>query len=479
MQADLSVISANEAFYRTFRTSSEETESRSLFELGSRQWDNPKLRGLLQDVLKRDDSFESLEVKYDFPTIGPRIMLLHGHRLRTRGLDSDLILLAVEDVTEARQGELALQASETRYRRLFETARDGILILDSTTGQIIDANPFMIEMLGYSHSDLCGKQLWQIGLFKDIDANRVVFTELQTRGYVRYHNLPLQTRTGQSIEVEFVSNVYRESFGTVIQCNIRDHTEHTQLERHSRAQAAALADMYRRKDEFLAMLSHELRNPLSAIANGVQVLRLERSNSPVQRQARDIVERQTGQLANLVEDLLEVSRIATGKLQLRLRLMDVRDIVARAVEVIQPLVVARKHRLKVSLPTEPVVGAGRSDTLGASGRQSAPQCREIHDEEGAIWLTLELEAKEMVLRVRDTGIGIPPETLPLVFKLFVQAEQPPDRAHDGLGVGLTLVQKLVEMHGGTVEAISAGPGQGSEFAVRLPIEPAKRSSERR
>src|SRR6185503_7460303 len=155
-----------------------------------------------------------------------------------------------------------LAASETRYRRLFETAQDGILILDVVSRKIVDANPFIKRLLGYTHSELLGKELWEIGLFDDITATQEAFHELTETGYIRYEHLPLLTRAGAQVEVEFVSNVYRAADRDVIQCNIRDITRRTDLERRAREQATALADLHRRKDEFLAMLSHELRNPL-------------------------------------------------------------------------------------------------------------------------------------------------------------------------------------------------------------------------
>ena len=167
------------------------------------------------------------------------------------------------DRSEDMRKESQIRDSEIRFRRLFETAKDGILILDSSDGKITDANPYITELLGYSTDELIGKELWQIGLFQDIEASQAAFQQLQQEGYIRYHDLPLETKSGRKAEVEFISNVYNVDHHAVIQCNIRDITERRQLER-AEAQAEALADLHRRKDEFLAMLSHELRNPLAA-----------------------------------------------------------------------------------------------------------------------------------------------------------------------------------------------------------------------
>ena len=138
-------------------------------------------------------------------------MLLNARRFPPESNDPDLVLLAIEDVTIRRRAEAALEHSEVRYRRLFQMAKDGILILDADTGKVIDANPFMTALLGYSHDEFLGKELWEIGLFGDIKESRAVYRELQEKGYVRYENLPLESRSGQKVEVEFVSNVYGEN----------------------------------------------------------------------------------------------------------------------------------------------------------------------------------------------------------------------------------------------------------------------------
>jgi PAS domain S-box-containing protein len=175
---------------------------------------------------------------------------------------------AVEGGTQRRQGARALKASEVRYRRLFETAQDAILILDGVTGRIIDANPFLTNLLGYSAKELLGKELWEIGRFQDIEASRAAFRQLQEKHYLRYEDLPLETRDGRTAYVEFVSNVYRVENHTVIQCNIRDISDRKRAEE-------ALREADRCKDEFLALVAHELRNPLAPLRHAIQVMRLK------------------------------------------------------------------------------------------------------------------------------------------------------------------------------------------------------------
>ena len=235
-----------------------------------------------------------------------------------------------------------------------------------------------------------------------------------------------------------------------------------------RESVQALAALDRRKDEFLAMLSHELRNPLAPIANALQLLRQQKNEDPLQQQARTIIERQVGQLNHLVDDLLEVSRITTGRVQLRQDRVALSGIVERAVETSHPLTVQRSHELTVSVPPQPIWVYADDARLEQVVVNLLTNAAKYTGEGGHIWLTIEQLGDFAVLRVRDTGIGISPELLPHIFELFTQAERSLDRSQGGLGIGLCLVQRLVDLHGGTVEVYSV-LGQGSEFVVRLPV----------
>jgi PAS domain S-box-containing protein len=462
----LRVKTANQAFYKTFHAEKEETEGRVIYDLGNGQWSIPGLRTLLEGVLPNSHTVHDFDVEHDFPVIGKKVMLLNARRFESVDSQPDLILLAIEDITDRKAAEVAVQTSEVRYRRLFQTAKDGILILDANTLKILDANPFMTELLGYSHDEFLGKELWEIGLFGDERESQAAYQELQEKGYIRYDHLPLKTRNGERAEVEFVSNIYQVDHRPVAQCNIRDISERRLLERKTREQAEELADLHRRKDEFLAMLSHELRNPLAPISNAVHLLRLQKRENSIQQQARDIIERQVGQLSHLVDDLLEISRITTGRVQLRQELVAVSGIVERAVESVRPLIDQYKHELTVSLSPQPIwlyADAARLEQVLVNLLTNAAK---YTDYGGHIWLIVQEEDDACVLRVRDTGIGITPELLPRIFDLFTQAARSLSRSQGGLGIGLCLVHRLVEMHGGTVEAHSA-LGQGSEFIVRL------------
>jgi len=230
LDGNLRIISTNQSFYRTFLTTPDKTEGKLIYEVANGQWDIPKLRELLENVLPKNTSFENYVVEHEFSELGRRVMLLNARCIHGGGSKTQKILLAIEDITERTQMEHEKASSELRYRRLFETAQDGILILGAANGEINDVNPFLLKMLGYPRQELLGKKLWEIGFFKDTNASHKAFQTLQEKGYVRYEDLPLETKDGQPMEVEFVSNVYAIDGETVIQCNIRDITSRKKTE---------------------------------------------------------------------------------------------------------------------------------------------------------------------------------------------------------------------------------------------------------
>jgi signal transduction histidine kinase len=233
--------------------------------------------------------------------------------------------------------------------------------------------------------------------------------------------------------------------------------------------AEDLAEADRRKDEFLAMLGHELRNPLAPIVNALHVMRLREGDNSADQSMRDLVERQVRHLSRLVDDLLDVSRITRGKIQLRTERLELAPVVQRAVESSRPLIEERRHQLSVSVPEASIWLDADPTRLEQILSNLLTNAAKYTEEGGRVWIKAEHQDHEVVIRVRDTGIGISQEILPRVFDLFIQAERSLDRAQGGLGIGLTLVRQLVELHGGQVEACSAGPGKGSEFIVHLPL----------
>ena len=369
-----------------------------------------------------------------------------------------------------------LRTSEIRYRRLFEAARDGILILNAETLKITDVNPFMTELLGYSRAEFLGKELWEIGLFSDKEASQAAFRELQETGYLRYEDLPLQTKHGELREVEFVSNVYREDDRQVIQCNIRDITDrkraqevNRQLLENSQVAHAEVDAANTIKDEFLATLSHELRTPLTSILGWSQMLTDGKLDGVESKRALETIVRSARAQRRLIDDLLDISRIITGKLRLDVRPVELAPIIESVVEGVRPAAEARSIHLQTAIDplTSPI--SGDPDRLQQIIWNLLTNAIKFTPKGGRVEVRLERIASHMEIIISDTGQGIAPEFLLHVFERFRQSDSSSTRRHGGLGLGLSIVRQLVEMHGGTVKAESPGEGQGTIFKVILPL----------
>ena len=231
----------------------------------------------------------------------------------------------------------------------------------------------------------------------------------------------------------------------------------------------ALKEADRHKDEFLAMLAHELRNPLAPIRNAVHLMKLKPLGDPQLQLSRDIIERQLIQLSRLVDDLLDVSRITRGKINLARRRVELSELVARAVETVAPTIESRGHALEVEIPKRTLMIYGDPMRLTQALGNVLANAAKYTDNGGRITLRAQRRRRDIEITIRDTGIGIVPEVLPCIFNLFTQLDRRTGRHQGGLGIGLALVRQLVEMHGGTVSAASEGPGEGSEFLIRLPL----------
>ena len=242
----------------------------------------------------------------------------------------------------------------------------------------------------------------------------------------------------------------------------RDVTDQNRME-------AALREADRRKDEFLAMLAHELRNPLSAINSAAELARQPRLTEEDRQWSEEVIRRQVQHLSRLIDDLLDISRITRGKVELRRESLDAGAIIGQAVDAVRPLIAERGHRLELSIIPRPLPIVGDATRIEQIIVNLLTNAAKYTEAGGNIWLTAEQVGTEVIIKVRDTGMGIPPEKIPEMFELFAQGDRSLARSEGGLGIGLTLVKRLTELHGGTVTAHSEGPGKGSEFVVRLPL----------
>jgi PAS domain S-box-containing protein len=259
-------------------------------------------------------------------------------------------------------------------------------------------------------------------------------------------------------------NKQARSFARVV----HDLTESEAVEAQ-RKRADGLADSNRSKEEFMALLSHELRSPLSPIVNALNILRQMKTNDPIIQQAGDVIDRQVGLMVRLVDDLLDISQITKGKLRLTKEPLELRVIVNHAAESVRPFMDARKHEFSVSLPIKPIWVEADPTRMEQVVVNLLNNAAKYTDTGGLISLTVKQEGAEAVIRVQDNGIGITSEMMPHLFELFTQVDGSLGRSYAGLGIGLALARNLVEMHEGRIQAFSAGAGKGSEFTIKLAV----------
>ncbi|QYM79345.1 PAS domain S-box protein [Horticoccus luteus] len=243
LDSDLIVQTANHAYYDLFLSAPQETEQKSIYALGNGQWKRPEFRAMLEKILPDNERIHNYDLEGEFPRLGRRIFRLNARRIRPSATSRPLILIALGDVTEQRAAAQVIHASENRYRRLFEAARDGVLIVDPTTRRILDANPYIVQLLGETCAELVGQDLRQIGLFADEDAARAAFETLATKHVVRFDKLTLTIRSGETRDVEVLANLYVEDGRAAIQCNIRDITERGVAEERYRESAGRFRAM--------------------------------------------------------------------------------------------------------------------------------------------------------------------------------------------------------------------------------------------
>ncbi|MGI8955761.1 MAG: sensor histidine kinase [Chthoniobacterales bacterium] len=372
--------------------------------------------------------------------------------------------------------DLASDISELRYRRLFETAQDGILILDGVDGRIIDANPFLLDLLGYPFQSILGLQLWEIGLFEDIAANKAAFTRLQKEEYIRYENHPLRTKTGKIVAVEFVSNVYFVGRERVIQCNIRDISERAAMQTAFDQRFAALEIAGKAKDDVIAILSHELRTPLNAISAMIDVVELgeDLANklSPGETQphfskdAVALIRRNVQALARLIDDLLDLSRLAKGTVELKLESVDVHQVIGFVIKNLESRRLTVGIELILRLEAQPSqihVDALKLEqvlsNLVGNALKFTPAGGKVSI------LTRNERTGDLVIEVSDNGIGIAGDSLTRILAPFEQGDASIHPRYGGLGLGLSIANTLTSALGGTLGVESDGPGRGSKFTV--------------
>ena len=400
---------------------------------------------------------------------------------------------------ESRAAEQALIASETRYRRLFEAAQDGFLIINAETGLIVDANPFLTDLLGFSKEELLGKELWEIGAFKDIVANRANFEELRQKEYIRYEDLPLRTADVRQVNVEFVSIVYEVEHRKVIQCVIRDITERKKLEEELRKHREHLeetvaertaeltkeiterkqaeeklkqtvAELGHSNEElqgFAHVASHDLQEPLRMVASYVQLLE-RRYKDNLDADANDFINFAvdgTKRMQNLINDLLSYSRV--GSRSKPFEPTNIEQVFEAAMDNLR--VAIEESKAEVTHEPLPTVTADEGQMVQVFQNLLSNAIKFRRKEPPRVHVAAEQKGGEWIFSVRDNGIGIEPQYFERIFIIFQRLH---GQEYPGTGAGLAIAKRIVEHHGGRIW-VESEPGKGSIFYFSIPVKGGK------
>ena len=370
---------------------------------------------------------------------------------------------------EQKKNEINLRKSEVSYRRLFETAHDGILILNSKTGQITDVNPFLEKLLGYSKEEFLHKKLWEVGAFINIKASKNAFKILQMLGNIRYENLPLETKNGQIIDVEFVSNSYIAGDSLVIQCNIRDITERKRLDLIKETQR--LFEEERSKVESIADATHELRTPIAIIKGNVDLALLHKRKNP--KAALSALRAIDYEIKHLTGILSDLSMITSKAWEMKNRII-YEDIALKSlIKVVTERSQALAYKKNISIVSRKIPDCIIFGDLGYLQKMLINLIRNsiiYGNKDGHTILSADVNEGFVTIHVIDDGIGITDEDMPHVFERFYRADKFHRSGGNSIGLGLAIVQWIAETHGGTVGVKHREDKKGSVFSVTLPTK---------
>jgi PAS domain S-box-containing protein len=425
----------------------------------------PQALAAIRPRLERVLRGETLEYEDELPfdRVGPRWVLAryvpdYDPAGRVQGWYA-----SVQDITRRKLAEVAVRESEALFRTMGEAVPDFLWMADAD-GRPIYQNPAWRRYVGLTHEELVTKG-WEVVHYpEDVPALKRVWADAIARG--KAFGVEVRTRRHDGVYRWFAGRTVplKDDAGRVIRW------VGTMTDVHDRKTAEeALTEADRRKNEFLATLAHELRNPLAPVRNAVEVLRIKGSDAPELHWARDVIARQMRQMTRLIDDLMDVSRISQGKIELRRERVAMATVIQGAIETSRPLIEQCGHELTVDVPQEPIYLTADVTRLAQVFANLLNNAAKYTERGGVIRLTAARQGSDVVVSVKDSGIGIPRDKLQSVFELFSQVQGSLERSLGGLGIGLSLAKRLVEMHDGDIEARCEGPGMGSEFVVRLPL----------
>ncbi len=474
LDGDFRIISANRAFYQTFQVTPKETEHQLLYDLGNRQWDIPALRHLLKDVLPTGTAIQDFNVTPEFPTIGKKTMLLNARRIDRDGAGAPLILLAMEDITERMRAERLLRQDHDWLDVTLSSIGDAVLATD-TSAAITFLNPEAERLTGWTTQDARGREINEVLVLINQDTRQLV--ENPVNRVLREGTIVgmatrtmLKTRDGREIPVADSGAPIRSSDGTLhgVVMVFRDITPRYEAEQELRAAKEAAEAASRTKSEFLATMSHELRTPLSVVIGYTDILS-EGTFGPLMEQevsALRMIRRNAFELLDLITAILDLSRMEAGRLPLEMKEIQVpallEEIKAETQGVWEQSPLAFVWNVTDKLPslhTDP----GKLKMVIKNLIGNAVK----FTEQGSIVVEAHGQQGGITISVSDTGIGIPPAEVRNIFEPFLQVERSTTRRYGGIGLGLHIVRRLLEMLGGTIE-VQSTIGHGSTFRVWVP-----------
>jgi PAS domain S-box-containing protein len=454
-------VDVNDAFLRITGYTREEVIGRPISEL--ELWIDPRQREEGLAVLRARGSIRDLEARFRSKRGEEIVTILNADLVEIEG--RACVVNALIDITSRVRAEAALRESERRFAQAFNANPLPMSITSLADGRHLDVNDAALRHSGYTREEMLGRTKAELGFWVAPEQRERLLGRLRSEGSVRDFEVIFRAKSGDERHLLVNSEVVTYGGEPAVLSVSLDITERKQAEALREARRREAETLARAKDEFLAMLGHELRNPLATVTNALAVLNRLVTDAAVRR-LTGIIGRQTAHLTRLVDDLLDVARVTSGKIELRPRPLELGELAHRCVEALAQAGRTAAHH---------VVVAGARVTVDGDPARLEQVITNLLDNAlkytppgGEVRLTTEHVDGEAILRVRDTGRGIPAELLARVFDLFVQEPQALDRARGGLGLGLTLVKRLVQLHGGSVSVASAGRGLGSEFTVRLP-----------
>jgi len=455
-------VEVNDAFLRATGYAREEVIGRPVPALGL--WVDPGQRERGLAGLRAGHPVRGLEARFRTKTGEEIVTIANADIVAVEG--RQYVLTALIDITDRVRAEAALRESEQRFAQAFHANPLPMSIVSLRDGRHLDVNEAAVRHSGYTREEMLGRTKPDLGLWVAPDERQRLLERLRAEGRARDFEVTFRAKGGEHRRLLVNSEVITYGGEPAVLSVSLDITERSELEARREARRAEAETLARAKDEFLAMLGHELRNPLGTITNALGALNRLVDDAAVRRLA-DIIGRQTGHLARLVDDLLDVARVTSGKIELRPERVDLRALAARCLDALVEARRTAEH--DVAVQGEAVAVHGDPARLEQVISNLVDNALKYTPPGGRVRVTVGRRGHEAVLSVRDSGAGIRPDLLPRIFDLFVQEPQALDRARGGLGLGLTLVKRLVELHGGSVAAASDGPGRGSEFTVRLPV----------